>query len=89
MRTSLIEVVQIENWLLQRGDISDRLLMEAKMLSSPEVLDKVQWQSTTYDLSRLYGREKLCEEIKTIEHRLFNKSKYRSFQDRIQAIFKQ
>lgn len=88
MRTSLTEVAQIENWLLRRGDLSDRLVMEAKVLSSPEMVDKAQWQSATYDLAHLYGREKLREEIKAVEHRLFHTSKYKSFQDRIRSIFK-
>lgn len=88
MRTSLIETAQIENWLLQDGDLSDRLVIEAKMLSSSEMKEKVQWQSATFDLARLYGRQKLHDEIKAVEQRLFHTSKYRSFQERIRSIFK-
>ncbi|MEM0941356.1 MAG: hypothetical protein AAF600_15545 [Bacteroidota bacterium] len=88
MRTSLTETKQIEDWLLKQGAIQNRLLLEAKMLSNPKVKENVQWQSYTYDLIRLYGREKLREEIKAIQHTLFQTPKYRSFQDRIRSIFK-
>ncbi|MEP1096075.1 MAG: hypothetical protein ABJG78_13255 [Cyclobacteriaceae bacterium] len=88
MRTSLIEIEQIENLLLRRGDLSNRLVTEAKALSNPELRKKVQLQSTTYDLVNLYGRGKLREEIKAVEHQLFNTSKYRMFQNRIRSLFK-
>lgn len=84
----MTEIEQIENWLLKRGDVRDRLVTEARMLSDPEFRKKVHWQSATYELIQVHGREKLREEIKTIEHQLFQNSKYRSFQDRIRSIFK-
>ena len=88
MRTSLTETAQIENWLFRHGEISERLLIEAKVLSNPEMRRNTQWQYHTYELARLYGQEKLHEEIKVVEHRLFPTSKYRSFQHRIRSIFK-
>ena len=88
MKISLIEIEEIENWLIKRGSIQDRLITEAKMLSSPEFKEKVHWQSTAYDLINRYGREKLHQEIKAVEYELFHSNKYRSFQDRILSIFK-
>lgn len=88
MRTSLTETAQIENWLLRYEGLPERLLMEARILSNPALMDRVRWQSATYELARSYGREKLREEIKSVEHQLFNTSKYRSFQHRIRSIFK-
>ena len=88
MRTSLTEIEQIERWLLQHGDIGDRLLTEAKVLSSPEMKEKAEWQAVTYDLVHQYGRQKLRDEIKAVEHKLFKTSKYQSFQDKIKSIFK-
>ncbi|MEM7107160.1 MAG: hypothetical protein AAF519_02955 [Bacteroidota bacterium] len=88
MRTSLTEIERIENWLLKRGDVEDRLVTEARVLSGVEWKDKVRWQSTAYDLIQLYGHKKLREEVKSVEHQLFQTSKYRPFQNRIRAIFK-
>lgn len=87
MKTSLTELDQIEKYLLKKGDIRERLVTEARILSSPEVKEKAHWQSATYDLVHLYGRRKLLEEIKAIEHQLFHDTKYRSFRDRIRSIF--
>ena len=89
MRTSLIEIEQIECWLLKQGDIRDRLLIENKMLSRSEVLEKVSWQAITYDFVHTYGRKKIRDEIKAIEQELFHTPKYYSFQEKIQSIFKQ
>lgn len=88
MRTSLSEISQIENYLLERGDIEERLVLEARLLANPEMKDRAHWQMTVYELVHLYGREKLLEEIKEVEHLLFQTPKYRSFQDRIRSIFK-
>ena len=87
MRTSLNEIAEIENLLLKFGDPSDRLVTEAKVLSNPSFKDKTLCQSVAYELIQQYGRNKLLDEIKSVEERLFTTSKYRSFQKRIRAIF--
>ncbi|UXP33353.1 hypothetical protein N6H18_05230 [Reichenbachiella agarivorans] len=88
MKTSWIETSQIENWLQQKGDVSERLVTEVKSMLSPQLSDKIHWQSKTYELVHLYGREKLREEIKTLEQELFTTAKHHSFQARIRSIFK-
>lgn len=88
MRTSLIEIKQIENLLLKQGDNQERVITEAKVLLSSELKEKVDWQLKSYDLIRQYGREMLLQEIKAVEDSVFNNSKYSSFQSRIRSIFK-
>lgn len=88
MRTSLIEIQKLEKWLLQQGDPGERLLTEVKLQLNPRLMDEAKWQATTYDLIQLYGREKLREEIKVVEERLFTSPDYQSFQNRIRSIFK-
>ncbi|MEL7004888.1 MAG: hypothetical protein AAFN93_19430 [Bacteroidota bacterium] len=88
MRTSLIEVQEIENFLMSRGEVSNRLLTEAKIMLDEEFKDKAKWQSKTYDIVRQYGREKLRQEIKEAEQQVFNSNRYRSFQHLIVSIFK-
>lgn len=88
MRTSLTEIKQIEHWLLQKGDAQDRLVTEARALTNSDIYENAQWQAKAYELIQFYGREKLREQIKAVEHQLFNEPKYRSFQERIRSIFK-
>ena len=88
MRTSLIEIKQIEDLILEKGDYSERLVTEAKVLTSPDAAEKVHWQTKSYELIWIYGREKLRKEIMEVEHLLFKKSKYTFFQNIIRSIFK-
>ncbi|WP_422360923.1 hypothetical protein [Reichenbachiella sp.] len=88
MRISLSETAEIENWLLAKAPSSEQLVTEAKVLTTPSIRDKAKWQSKAYSLIQLYGREKLIEEIKSVEHCVFHEPKFRSFQLRIQSIFK-
>ncbi|MDW7691955.1 hypothetical protein R9C00_15570 [Flammeovirgaceae bacterium SG7u.111] len=88
MKTSLTEVQQIEHWLQQEGDPSERLVTEVQLLLNPQLREKVEWQVRTYRLVQLYGRQKLREEIKAVEHRLFTATKHKTFQERIRTIFK-
>ncbi|MEL6536655.1 MAG: hypothetical protein AAFQ98_14650 [Bacteroidota bacterium] len=88
MRTSLLEIAEIEDWVLQQGDPAQRLIMEGKLLLSPALQEQVKWQTQTYAVVRQYGQEKLREEIKAVEKELFSAPKHRQFQDRIRSIFK-
>lgn len=88
MRTSLNETLEIENLLLQHGNLPDRLLTEAKTLTNAELRKTAEWQLTAYEVIRLHGRQKLLQEIRQVEHQLFSMSKYQLFQHRIMSIFK-
>ncbi len=88
MRTSLNEIKHLEDWLLNQGDLSGRLITEARILTNPKLEEDATWQSATYELVHQYGREKLILEIQGVEKELFTLPRYRSFQDRIRSIFK-
>lgn len=88
MRISLIEIKQIEHWLLEQGKVQDRLITEAKVLLSPELKEKAYWQSKSYQLIQRYGRNKLLKEIKEVEEQLFHSDKHHTFQQKIKSIFK-
>lgn len=88
MRTSLIEVQEIENWVLGSAAPENQLLMEARFQLSDSLQNKAHWQAETYQLVHHYGRKKLRAEIKLVEQQVFSRRKYRSFQDRIRSIFK-
>ncbi len=89
MRTSLIEIEKIENWLLEKGDIQERLLTEARVLSDSAYKNNAHWQSESYDVIRFYGREKLRREIKQVERRLFYSKEHSLFQKLVNKIFRQ
>lgn len=88
MRTSLIEIEKIENWLLEKGDIQERLITEARVLSDSAWKDNAHWQSESYDLIGFYGREKLRQEIKEVERQLFYAKEHAFFQKLIHKIFR-
>lgn len=88
MRTSLVEIAQIEDWFLKRGDVDNRLMTEAKLQSNPRYKEQAEWQLKSYEFIHQYGQEQLRQEIKALERQLFFSSKYTSFQRRIQSIFK-
>jgi hypothetical protein len=87
MRTSLTEIQEIDNYLLDHNP-AQSLVVDAKMLVSPLFKDKVHWQEAVHKLVKLRGREKLRFEIQLVEQELLTAPKYRSFQERIRCIFK-
>ena len=87
MRTSLIETEQIEAHLLQLSNPGDSLVFEAKLLLDEELRDKTEWQKSTYNIIRLYGRKQLKKEIENVHQSLFNEAKHKSFSEKIKQIF--
>lgn len=87
MRTSLIETAQIDEWLTGQISIEDGLVMEARLQTNPELKEKAIWQQRTYELIRIYGQERLKEEIAAIEGELFQHSRFRTFQRIIFSVF--
>ena len=88
MRTSLVEIEKIEQWLQEQGETEDRLVTEARIISSPEWQDKARYQAEAYEIIRYYGREQLRQEIKVIEKSLFQSPQHKPFQNLIKSIFK-
>lgn len=88
MRTSLIEVQEIENYLLKTGEPGDRLVTEVRLQLNESIQTKAHFQAEAYSLIHHYGREQLRAEIKQVENQLFTHRKFRSFQERIKSIFK-
>ncbi len=87
MRTSLIETQEIEHWILNQGSSGEWLLTDAKLILNKEFKDKARWQEYTYELVGHYGRQKLREEIRSIEKQLFSSPRYSVFQKIIKNIF--
>ncbi|MEM6845026.1 MAG: hypothetical protein AAF632_22625 [Bacteroidota bacterium] len=88
MRTSLIETEQIEKFIRQEGDLSERLLMEARMQVDYELAERVTFQKQAYRVIQEYGRQQLRAEIRRVQKKVFKDLAYRKFQTKIRSYFK-
>lgn len=88
MRISLREIKAIEQYLLQKGPMPDRLLTEAYLQLDTELEHNLKAQQKAYAVIKQYGREKLMQEIRQTEKKLFSENRFRNFQAVIRAIFK-
>jgi hypothetical protein len=87
MRTSLLETEHIEAHLLQLSQPGDALVFEATLLLEPELRDKVLWQQKAYQMVKLYSRDQLKQEIKTVHQKLFQEEQHRGFRQKIMRLF--
>lgn len=82
------ETEQIEQYLFQRLDPEEMILMDARCLVDAQLHDNIQWQQRTYALIHYYGRQKLRKEIHQVQQRLFSESRFDQFRNKIKNIFK-
>ena len=87
MRTSLNDIKQIDDYLLQYAGKTDRALFEARLILQPALEENLLWQQKTYDIIRQYSRRQLKAEIETVHQQLFTGPEHLSFSQRIMALF--
>lgn len=87
MKTSWKTTQRLEDYRLRRLTPEDALLVEAELLTNPELRETLQWQERTYELLQAYGRQQLRREILSVQHRLFYRPEYRSFRQIIRQLF--
>lgn len=87
MRTSLNDIQQIDDYLLQYAGKTDRALFEARLLLQPALRVNLAWQQKTYDIIRQYSRRQLKAEIESVHQHLFNEPEHNSFRRKIMAFF--
>jgi len=88
MRISLAEIAELENYLLKKGAPEGHLVTKARLLINSRWRENALYQTKTYELIKLHGRDLLRKEIKEVEERLFADQTFRPFQNRIRSIFK-
>ena len=88
MKTSLNELIQIENYLLSDLKEPDRILFEARIILQPDLKKSVFWQEKTYSLIQQYGRQQLRKEIELVHEKLFTAPEHLSFRQKIIQIFR-
>jgi hypothetical protein len=87
MRTSLNNIQQIDDYLLQYASQPDRVLFEARLLVQPALQEDLAWQQKTYDIVKEYSRRQLKAEIESVHQQLFTEPEHISFRRKIMAIF--
>jgi hypothetical protein len=87
MRTSLNDIQQIDDYLLQYAGKTDRALFEARLILQPALQESLLWQQKTYDIIRQHSRRRLKAEIESVHQHLFTESEHISFRRKIQKIF--
>lgn len=78
MRTSLVEIEQIE----------EHLLNGAPMPTAPQDVDGMYWQARTYQLVNAYGRHQLKSELQTVHNQLLGEGKWSRLKRRILRYFR-
>jgi hypothetical protein len=85
MRPQLDTIQQLDAFLLRRLNDEDRLLMQARLLLSPELEAHCRQLEATHKLVRLFAREQQRAELNSVYEHLMRKP---SFRQKILAIFK-
>lgn len=88
MRTSLNDIQQIEDYLLQYAGKTDRALFEARLILQPALQEDLVWQQKTFEIIKQYGRRRLKAEIETVHQQLFTEPEHHSFCSKIMAMFR-
>jgi hypothetical protein len=87
MRTSLNDIQQIDDYLLQYAGKADRALFEARLLLQPALQENLAWQQKTYDIIKQYSRRRLKAEIESVHQLLFTEPEHIPFRRKIMALF--
>jgi len=88
MRTSLIEIKEIEEFLMGKSAIESHLLLEAKAQLDPQLAENMILQKEAYQQIKHYSRKQLRMEIAAVEQDLFIQSRHRSFRQKVLQFFK-
>lgn len=88
MRTSLIKLHEIEEFLSGHISTENRIVFEANLMLDNELVADVKNQLDAYTIIKLYGRQNLKTELEILHARLVTDPKNKSFRDHIFKIFK-
>jgi hypothetical protein len=88
MRTSLNDIAHTEKFL--RGELppEEKLVFEARLLTSPVLRWNISAQQKVYTLIKLYHRKKIKQQAQNIQHKLFHESQHADWREEIIQLFK-
>ena len=78
---------RLDDYLNEQMSPADRLLMDAELLIDEKLRDTLVWQKATYLLVRAAGREKLRQEIASVDRDMFQLPRYTTFSSKIKKLF--
>ena len=84
MRKQLCEIRDIEQYLEQQQDTADQRVFEARVLTSPELTEKVSYQQKIIQLLRWLGRRNKRQQLDNLYQQLMTDETYRQ---KITSIF--
>lgn len=87
MKTSLNELLLIEDYLLSPTKGVDKMLIEARIILERDLKDSIFWQEKTYHLIQQYGRQQLRKEIAQVHEKLFTAPEHHSFRQKIMQLY--
>ncbi|MNL14141.1 hypothetical protein D3C87_1350710 [compost metagenome] len=87
MKTSLNELMLIEDFLLGNKGGEESTLMQARLILKPELKESMYWQQKTHQLVNTYGREQLRQEISQVHQKLFTAAEHLSFRQKVMRFF--
>lgn len=87
MRTSLNEIKEAEDYLLDKLSPQDALLFEARLILNPLLSENVEWQKKTYTIITSYSRNEIKKEASAVFDKLFNDPGKTGFRNKILSIF--
>jgi hypothetical protein len=88
MRTSLNEIALTEKYLQGQLSPEERLVFEARLLTSPLLRCNVSVQQKVYTLTKLYHRRKIKQQALNVQHKLFHESQHAEWKEEIVKLFK-
>lgn len=86
MRKQLLEVQEIDQYLLQAMPAAHKLVFQARILTDSALQEKVRHQQEAHQLIRRIGREAQREKLALLHARLWETDE--AFRAEISAIFK-
>lgn len=87
MRTSLNNIKEIDDHVLNQSAPQDALLFEAKLIIDPELKYKVMWHKQTLSIVNQYGRNNLRTIIENVHQQLFTQPEHLTFKQKILRLF--
>lgn len=84
MRKPLLEIQEIDQYLLGTMPPADRPVFEATLLIAPELKKNLRYQRKTYSLIRWFGRNEKRKQLEALYTRLLED---KSFNHSLHSIF--
>lgn len=88
MRTSLNNIAHAEKYLHDQLPAEERLVFEARLLTSPLLRWNVSAQQKVYTLVKLYHRRKMKQQAKNTQNKLFHDARHAYWKKEIIQLFK-